>query len=373
MIVNKLDINGFRNLRPVSFLPEPGVNILYGDNAQGKTNLLEALWLFTGGRSFRGAKDAELPGFGLERATLTMDFEAFDRQQQAQITIEKRRCAVLNGLPQTAASKLAGVFCAVVFSPSHLSLVRDGPEGRRKFIDAAYCQLKPGYISAYAAFSRTLAQRNALLKAMRKYGGGGEELDIWDQRMAQTGGRVMEARQNYCRRLAPVAAEIYGGLSGGRESLRVGYASSVGYDVGDAAQAASLLPDALKDSRQADLAAGFSTVGPHRDDLFTEIDGLPARQYGSQGQQRSTVLALKLAEASLLREVTGEQPVALLDDVMSELDVSRQDYIFNHIHGWQVFITCCEPAAVLRLSGGGMFHVKQGDIRRETAASAPFT
>lgn len=365
MIVNRLDMDGFRNLSAGCFLPETGVNIIYGDNAQGKTNLLEALWLFTGGRSFRGAKDAELPGFGRENAALSLEFEAFDRRQQAQIAIEKRRSAVLNGVPQGSASKLAGVFCAVVFSPSHLSLVRDGPEGRRKFIDAAVCQLRPGYIRTYTAFSRALAQRNALLKVLRKTGGGAEELDVWDQRLAETGARVITARHQYCRRLEPVAAAIYDGLSGGREKLQVGYASAVGYDGDDAVQAAGCILAALRDSRQADMAAGFSTTGPHRDDLITQINGLSARQYGSQGQQRSAVLALKLAEASLLKEVSGEQPVALLDDVMSELDVSRQDYIFNHIHGWQVFITCCEPAAVLRLSGGGMFHVKRGVITKE--------
>ena len=365
MIVNRLDTEGFRNLDTGSLLPEPGVNILYGDNAQGKTNLLEAIWLFTGGRSFRGAKDAEMPAFGRNSAALRMEFTAFDRQQEARLTIEKRRSAILNGVPQAAASRLAGNFCAVVFSPSHLSLVRDGPEGRRRFIDAAYCQLKPGYIAEYAAFSRTLAQRNALLKALRKYGGGSDELEIWDQRLAETGARVMAARRAYCSRLAPVAAAIYAGLSGGREELQISYTSTVGYDGEETTKAACRLLEALRDSRGADMAAGFSTVGPHRDDLATDIDGLPARHYGSQGQQRSTVLALKLAEASLLKEVTGEQPVALLDDVMSELDVSRQDYIFNHIHGWQVFITCCEPAAVLRSSGGSMFHVKRGIVQRE--------
>ena len=165
------------------------------------------------------------------------------------------------------------------------------------------------------------------------------------------------ARTAYCQKIAAPAGEIYAGLSGGRETLCLRYETS-----GEKEGGAEALEALFRQRRQTDIAAGFTTAGPHRDDLHVEIGGLSARIYGSQGQQRSAVLALKMAEASLLREITGEQPVALLDDVMSELDVSRQDYILNHIEGWQVFITCCEPAAVLRLTGGSLFRLEQGRI-----------
>lgn len=366
MMVHALETESFRNLASGTFEPEPGVNILYGDNAQGKTNLLESLWLFTGGRSFRGAKEAEMTAFGRDKARLTLSFTAEERKQEAEITIEKRRKAVLNGIPQPSAAKLAGVFCAVVFSPVHLSLIKDGPEGRRRFIDSAYCQIRPGYIATLTEYNRSLAQRNALLKDIRKTGYGREQLDIWNQRLALSGARVILARLAYCTKLKEKAREIYSGLSGGKEVLSLCYQCSCG-QVPDADREAlsSHLLASLRSRQEMDVAAGFTTAGPHRDDLEVTINDMPARIYGSQGQQRSAVLALKLSEASLLKEITGEQPVALLDDVMSELDISRQDYILNHIHGWQVFITCCEPAAVLRMSGGGLFHVKQGVIQKE--------
>lgn len=361
MVVRELETEGFRNLTSGRFRPGSGVNIFHGDNAQGKTNLLEAIWLFTGGRSFRGARDAELPAVDGAGASLSMTFHAQEREQEAAIRIEKRRIATLNGLSLPTASKLAGIFCAVVFSPSHLSLIKDGPEERRRFIDTAYCQLRPGYIATLAEYQRALVQRNALLKAIRKDGADPDLLDIWDRRLAEYGSRVTAARTAYCRRIAGPAEEIYAGLSGGRETLSLEYMVSGG-ESGSAAE----LEERLRQRRQTDIAAGFTTVGPHRDDLHVGIGGLAARVYGSQGQQRSAVLALKMAEASLLKEVTGEQPVALLDDVMSELDVNRQDYVLNHIEGWQVFITCCEPAAVLRLTGGSLFRVEKGIITPET-------
>lgn len=356
MQITRLETDGYRNLKTGGFEPSPGVNILYGDNGQGKTNLLEAVWLFTGGRSFRGSRDSDLVGFSREEASLRLTFAAGGREQEAEIRIRGRRSAVLNGVPQPAASRLAGVFCAVVFSPAHLSLIKDGPEGRRRFLDAAYCQLRPGYVATLSGYSRALAQRNALLRQARQEGGPLSRweglLEAWDERLAQLGARVEAARAAYVRRIQPLAAAICDGLSGGKESLSLALPDSGGEEGG--------LLERLRAARAADFAAGFTTVGPHRADLEVRINGLSGRAFGSQGQQRSAVLALKLAEASLLREVTGEQPVALLDDVMSELDVSRQEYILNHIEGWQVFITCCDPAAVKRLAQGRAFHMADG-------------
>lgn len=365
MKVNRLIFSGFRNLKPGEWVPGGGVNILYGDNAQGKTNLLEALWMFTGGRSFRGAKDAELKQFGAEKCRCHLEFIAQERTQEAEICIEKRRSAVLNGISQPSVSRLAGVFCAIVFSPEHLSLVKGGPEGRRRFLDAAYCQVRPGYIAVLGEYMRTLQQRNALLRDARAYRVDEDMLALWDERLAQAGARVHVARCAYVRRLREEAGQIYEGLSCGREELQLAYRAENRTEDMSASQAGVALQEELRARRQADVAAGFTTAGPHRDDLEVTINGMDARAYGSQGQQRSAVLSLKMAEASLLRQVSGEQPVALLDDVMSELDVSRQDYILNHIHDWQVFITCCDPSAVQRVTGGRVFHVKHGILTPE--------
>jgi len=366
----KVSYLNFRNIRgasegePAVLSPGEGINILHGRNAQGKTNILEGIWLFTGGRSFRGAKDRETVRFGKEKAELKMDFESGGRLQEASLIVEFRRYAVINQIPQPSPNRLSGVFCGVIFSPGHLSLVKNGPEERRRFLDTAYCQVRPGYIPILGEYSRTLLQRNTLIKRLaQRRGQEADHLDIWNRRLAHAGAKLMLAREAYILKLAPKASEVYEGLSGSKEQLSVFYQPSM------AADTRCSLPDleeqlyrALTNAEGRDLAAGYTTVGPHRDDLGLEIDGSPARVYGSQGQQRSVVIALKMAEASLLREVTGEQPVALLDDVMSELDEDRQDYILNHIKDWQVFITCCEPSAVLRLKAGAVFSVSNGEI-----------
>ena len=368
MRVTRLTATGFRNLSGVDIQPAAGVNVFCGANAQGKTNVLEALWLFTGGRSFRGAKDSEMITFGQEHAVLSMAFEAAGREQTAQITLSPRRAATLNGVSLGSASKLAGRFCGIVFSPAHLSLIKDGPENRRRFLDAAYCQLRPSYVGTLSAYHRTLAQRNALLRDMRRADipGGDELLSVFDERLAAAGARLIRVRGAYLSHMTPFAREIYDGLSRGRETLDLRYVVSgnIPWDVStDEVRAA--LGQALAAARGADLAAGFSTVGPHRDDFEVTINALSARTFGSQGQQRSAVLALKLAEAAALREVTDEAPVALLDDVMSELDEWRQDYLLNHLTREQVFITCCEPSSVMRMAGGARFRVENGTVAQE--------
>ncbi len=363
MRVKRLCYTGFRNLQDGCFTPCSGVNVITGENAQGKTNLLEALWLFTGGRSFRQAKDKDLVGFEKEESRLTMEFFAGGRDQVAEIGIKGRRAATLNGIPQTSAAKLAGVFCGVVFSPAHLTLIKGGPQERRHMMDAAYCQLRPSYVKALNDYNRVLTQRNALCKAGAMGGAADELFELWDKQLACAGCLLIHSRQLYLKRMAPEARKIYDGLCGGKEDFDIQYMGTVA-DTADctAGEIAAKLYDELKAHRAEDLAAGFTTVGPHRDDLDVLINGKSARHFGSQGQQRSAVLAMKLAEATLLQEVTGEPPVALLDDVMSELDISRQDYILNHIQHWQVFITCCDSTTIFKLINGREFHMSGGKL-----------
>lgn len=363
MQVSRLTFENFRNLKPGYFEPGAGVNIIVGENAQGKTNLLEAIWLFTGTKSFRSAKDSELLAFGAGESRLNLEFLADGRKQEAQITIQNRRSATLNGVKQSSAVKLAGTFCGIVFSPIHLSLIKGGPSERRRLIDAAYCQLRPAYVKALSEYARILTQRNALCKARNSGEAAAEMMELWDRQLAQAGCRIMHARQRYLQRMAPVARKIYQGLSGGKEEFDLQYTATVPILPEETpTEMAVKLYDALQRSRGADLAAGFTTVGPHRDDMDVLINGCSARSFGSQGQQRSAVLAIKLAEAALLEEVTGEKPIALLDDVMSELDRSRQEYILNHIRDWQVFITCCDPSPLAALKEGTTTYVKNGEL-----------
>ena len=352
MTVTELRCRNFRNLRDVTLFPCDGVNVIYGENAQGKTNLMEAIWLFSGMKSFRGAKDAELISHGEEFARLDLKFSNSVRENAAQITVTGKRQATLNGVKLPGAPSLIGKFSAVVFAPSFLSIIEDGPAERRRFLDTAVCQLRPAYAGLLAEYNRLLKQRNSLLKDVMMESSLLDLLDLLDSRLAQAGETITRERKRYLDMLAPAAEEVYTGLSGGREAIGFSYVGR--FEENMAA--------ALKEARREDILNGSTSVGPHRDDIEILLDGVSVRAFGSQGQKRSCAVAMKLTEAELLKQDTGEQPVILLDDVMSELDLGRQDYILNHIRNRQVFITCCEPGAVLRAAGGKRIEVKNGEI-----------
>ena len=231
MVVTRLAFEGFRNLRDGEVSPCPGVNVVYGDNAQGKTNLLEGLWLFTGGHSFRGAKDAELPrldpktGENAPAAALALDFFSEGRDQKAILRLENgRRSSVINGVKKKTGSALVGKVCAVIFSPEHLLLVKEGPARRRGFLDGALCQLRPSYAGMLHVYQRALAQRNALLKDIVRFPELHDTLSVWDARLAKLGVAVMEERRRYVEQVAPKAQEAYEGISRGREDLSLTYA-----------------------------------------------------------------------------------------------------------------------------------------------------
>lgn len=361
MKINSIDIENFRNIEKLN-LTFDDVNIIYGENAQGKTNLIEAVYLFTGSKSFRGVRDKELIRFDSDFARLKIEFENKIRRQNAEIFIENKRTASLNGVKKRSASSLGEELKAVIFSPVHLSMVKDGPAERRKFIDNALCQLKFNYRKLLKEYNRALAQRNMLLKNISKNSSLGDMLYIWDKNLAATGAKIIYQRTKYIESLLPYAVEIFDGLSGGKEKIDLIINGAFNYENLSVSDIEKKLLIAFEKSRTNDLINKITTVGPHRDDMEILINGKSARSFGSQGQQRSCVLALKLAEASLLKEMTQDEPLALLDDVMSELDISRQDYILNHIKDWQVFITCCDANTVLRLKKGKTFHISKGGL-----------
>ena len=241
-------------------------------------------------------------------------------------------------------------------------MIKDGPDERRRFADGALCQIKSGYRNILKEYNKALAQRNSLLKDIAFNSSLSDMLYIWDKSFAKYGAKIIYQRQKYIEALTPYAKEIFNGLSNGREDIDLVLTGAFDYKNLTLDEIENKLMIALQNNRQADMIMKITTIGPHRDDIEILINGNSARKYGSQGQQRSCVLALKLAEASLLREKTQDEPVALLDDVMSELDEGRQDYILNHIKDWQVFITCCDPASVLRLKQGKTFHINDGKL-----------
>lgn len=365
MKINSIKIENFRNIEHMELHPGSGVNVICGENAQGKTNLLEAMWLFTGLRSFRGAKEKEFLRFSCPEASLQMEYHNGVRDMEAAILIDEKRHVSVNGISYPSANKTVGEFLAFVFSPNHLTLVQGGPAERRKFMNTALCQIKPNYAGQLAQFNRSLHQRNILLKDAVYHSELLDTLDVWDENFASFGAFLIYERQQYLKAMKPFLLEYYEGLSGGRETINLSYLSLPETEQMNREEIKEALLIALKEHRKEDMLAGVTTVGPHRDDLSITLDGLSVRKFGSQGQQRSSALSLKMSEASMIRKLTGKQPVALLDDVMSELDINRQNYILNHIEGGQVFITCCEPGSILlsrQSESGKLFEVKGGQL-----------
>lgn len=361
MKINNIEIQNFRNIENLK-TDFDNVNIIYGENAQGKTNLLEAVYLFTGSKSFRGVKDSQLVQFSKDFSKLKAEFYSNKREQNAEILIKNKRTATLNGIKKSTPAMLGDDIKAVIFSPVHLSMVKDGPVERRKFIDNALCQLNSNYRNALKEYNRCLAQRNIVLKDMQQYGGLDDILFVWNINFAKSGSRIIYQRQKYIEALLPYAKEIFKGLSSGKEEIDLVLKGNFDYEGLNSSQIEEKLLEELEKNKTVDILNKNTSAGPHRDDLEIFINGREARVFGSQGQQRSCVIALKLAESSLLNEKTEIMPVALLDDVMSELDEKRQDYILNHIKEWQVFITCCDKNTILRLKKGKTIHLENGII-----------
>lgn len=365
MRIKEVALKNFRNIKQMSIFPDENTNIIFGNNAQGKTNLLESIWLFTGGRSFRGSKDGDLIYFSEDKADLKMSFNAQQRDQWAHIEIAKNnKRLILNGVDRGRTSAMIGKFCAVIFSPVHLALIKDGPNLRRKFIDAAICQIKPSYACTIAKYNHVLDQRNALLKDIRCHSELIDTLEIWDDRLSKYAALITVERLIYVNNIKKYTESIYLGISSGKEPFKLQYISTFLKDLTyNKKDIENTFKNKLKYKLKSDMITTMTSIGPHRDDLEIFINDKSARTFASQGQQRSAALTLKLAEANVLRDSISEKPIILLDDVMSELDSERQNYILNSIDGWQVFITCCDPLAVTRLKSGKKFEISNGTLK----------
>ncbi len=355
MILKNLNCKNFRNFEEIIFEPSSSMNVIFGDNAQGKTNLLEAIWLFCGAKSFRGSKDNELKKFGAEKAVNSCDFVFGEVEKNAKIIIEDKRKAELSGKILSSASKLAGNFYVIVFSPTDLNLVNDGPSVRRRFLDTAIGQIYPTYNEKIRKYVKAVAQRNVILRDMKIHRDLEFILDDFEKSLAPLIKEIIKYRYKYIEILREILPELYGGISGEKEKLDIKYISKINENISN-----DEIIYLLKQSRKEDFYTGNTSIGPHRDDLELLLDGNRLKSYGSQGQKRSVALTLKLSEARVLKKITGEYPIALLDDVMSELDKGRQEFILNHIKDWQVFITCCDPANIKGLKDGTVYEMKGG-------------
>ena len=366
MRVDGLHLESFRNYARAAVEFDPSCNVIFGENAQGKTNLLEALVYLSRGKSSRARTDREMIGFGADFAVAEARIFARNREfrVRAELFRDRRRKLTVNQTPVKRSADLGQVYNTVFFCPEDLYLIREGAAARRRFLDTALCQLRPRYAAALAEYHRAYEHKTRILRDAEERPDLLETLPEFNERLIQYGAVVIHYRFQFAQRLREYAALHHRECSGGREELDVRYqtVSSVTDPGAEIAVLTEQLRAHMESHRRAELASRLCLSGPHKDDLLVTINGRDAKQYASQGQTRTAALALKLAEREIYRNVVGEYPVLLLDDVLSELDPRRQEFVLNRIAGGQVFITCCEDDRLPVLLGGKIFHVTQGEI-----------
>ena len=370
MKVNKAEYACFRNLQNVSIEFSGGVNVLWGMNAQGKSNILEGIYYFARGRSFRGAKDVDLVKFGEEAArfgiTFTHDGSDSETKLSAAISSAGRKKLYRNGANLRGAAEMLGNFRAVMFCPSHLSIVSGGPAERRAFLDIAIAQNSSRYVYYLSNYRRFLAERNALLKrAESGVSVSKEEWETYAEQLSVAASEIFVQRDDYCKMLTGDVSGYFRDMTGGAEQPELIYVSHVGSDAdtysSKEAYRAGLF-EKLTNNVERECAAGSTLWGPHKDDVSILINGKEAKLYASQGQQRSVALAMKLAEGEISRRMSGEYPVFLLDDVFSELDAGRRAFIMECLRGRQIIVTSCEPSVIPDGDGEiAFFEVKGGE------------
>lgn len=366
MIVHSLELEQFRNY--IHFVAEfhPRVNFIYGDNAQGKTNLLEAVAYLSTARSHRARYDKELIQFQSNQARIQGSVESRNRTfcLEAKLVRGRTRQLYSNGVKLKTAGELCGILQTVLFCPEDLSLIRDGAAARRRFLDQSICQLRPRYAQALSEYHRLYDHKTRILRDWKENPSLLDTLDDFNLRMAQTGALIIHYRAHFIKRLKETASYIHGDFSGGREHLSLEYAtvSTIKNDMAGVNELFQWLLEHQMTHKSAELESRQCLSGPHKDDLLVLFDGQSAKQFGSQGQTRTAALSLKLAQREIFFQETGEYPVLLLDDVLSELDARRQAFVLNHIQGGQIFITCCEHEKLHGLEIGKTFQIRGGRL-----------
>ncbi|HRR89232.1 MAG TPA: DNA replication/repair protein RecF [Eubacteriales bacterium] len=336
-----LKLKNFRNYLEKAVEFSSGLNVIEGKNATGKTNLLEAVYLSAFGRSPRAVKDKEMINHGASQAQVRLNLEKKFRSHKIEVFLldNNKKSVLIDGIPAARSNELLGMLSVVYFSPDELKLIKNSPEERRRFMDVSLCQQKKAYFFALSGYNRLLKQRNALLKESNSKAIA-DTLDIWDAEMAKTGAEIIFERAAFLKGLEADARRAHYAISGGGEELSLLYETETSGQTKEELRAGIL--EALKAGRERDLNLKYTGAGPHRDDIKIALDGRDARKFASQGQIRTSTLALKVAETALIKAETGESPVLLLDDVLSELDESRQAALLNFVSGTQVIVSCTE-------------------------------
>ena len=349
MVIKRFSARNFRNIESCDISFSPGVNLLFGKNAQGKTNAIEGIYLFARGKSFRAREDKELLGFGRDGFHLSLEYIDRDGKELLEYSSfgrEKRRKK--NGYAVKSVKEMIEGFRAVLFSPDDLRMVKDSPDVRRAFLNVAIGQTDKIYIDDYSRYKTALENRNWLLKNAQKTGYLDiNEINSWSYSMAEYAAKIVQARTRYSKKLEIYANSVVSDISDGAEVLTLHYDSDIPDNISEITEIKDEYYRLLTENIDKERAAGVTLYGPHRDDLEIFINGVSARSFASQGQQRSVVLALKIAEGEVCRELFGEYPVYLFDDVLSELDEKRKRYVLSRLTDKQIIITSCERDALL--------------------------
>lgn len=366
MRIDRLELDSFRNYGKQTVDFDAKCNVIFGENAQGKTNLLEALVYLSCGKSPRARTDREMIGFEAQSARMAVQVSARNRDFKIQVDLfrDRRRKMYVNQVPAKNNAALSEIYNTVFFCPEDLYLIREGAAVRRKFMDTALCQLRPRYAAALAEYNRTYDHKIRILRDSEERPDLLAALPDFNERLVRFGAVLIHYRHQFAGRLNEYAALHHLECSGGKEHLEVHYqtVSSVADPSADIIVVTEQLRQHMESHQAAERASRLCLSGPHKDDLLVTIDGRDAKQYASQGQTRTAALALKLAEREIYKNVTEEYPVLLLDDVLSELDPKRQEFVLNRINGGQVFITCCEDDRLPQMLGGKVLHVRNGAL-----------
>ena len=365
MKLNSIVLENFRNYETIFADFDSGVNLLVGDNAQGKTNLLEAIAFLGSGRAFRAQKTAELVKLGAEFAQLTGSVYSQEREQTLRWVLfpnQKPRQLYRNGVKKKTAGDIAGVLQTVLFCPEDLLILKGGSSGRRRLADAAICQIRPNYEAVLNEYNRILEQKSRILKDYHENPALLDILPEYNARLCQVGAHLISYRARFFESLGREAGSYHSNFSGGKEDFSLSYhtVSTVDDPFAPTAVLEGKLREHLEGHSRAELESGQCLTGPHKDDFDVALSGMSLKAFGSQGQTRTATISLKLAQRALMEKESGEIPVLLLDDVLSELDPMRQDFVLNQISSGQVFITCCEPGRFTKL--GKSIEIKNGKL-----------
>ena len=374
MRITYAGIDGFRNLSGVSFEPDPKYNIIVGPNAQGKTNLLEAMWILSGCRSFRGSKEKDYISLNGNRMSSKIKLEDSVREQKIVYEMTKgvnpQKNILLNGVKQKGTRALFDVFKCIAFIPDDVEIIKGSPEKRRNFVDLAASQLNPMFVMHIAKHNAIMNQRNSLLKEIMQGGSSGEILEIWDRQAANEGVLISYMRNEYITKINEICGRLYRTISGGSEELELEYRSNVfrkeDFEKPCGEEAFERYYRKLRETSEYDIRTGSTHTGVNRDEVIIRINGISARDFGSQGQVKSAALVMKLAQAEIFTRRSKDPPVIFLDDVMGELDERRQRFVFDIIKDMQVFLTTPNESALLPEIKGKIMRISGGKLTEET-------